>query len=87
MLFDRGFIEFVRFPLDDPDCILVTFAEAGAQPVAQVIGGESCLAVDDSNRPFGAGGDAEAAAVAFAVIYLNYFPDHIHSVVRRFFIY
>jgi hypothetical protein len=72
----RLFIEFIGHPLLDGDGIHGTVSEAGAQAIAQVVGDQPCLAVDDPNGAFGTGRNAEAAAVAFFLIYFYYFSFH-----------
>jgi hypothetical protein len=68
-----GFIEFVRFSLDNLYRIPGAVAQAVAQSVAEIVCREPSLAVDYRNRPLGAGGDAEPAAVTFVFVDLNYF--------------
>jgi hypothetical protein len=76
VLFHSDFVEFVGLALDYFDGVLGALAEAGAEPVAEVVGREHSLAVYHLDGPFGAGGDAESATVAFVLVDLNNFPDH-----------
>jgi hypothetical protein len=73
---NRGFIEFVGFPLDDGDGLLRTFAEAGSKTVAEVISEKHRLAVHYPDRPFRACGDAESATVTFFRVYGYHFSFH-----------
>ena len=50
--------------------------EARAEPVAEIFGEQLRLAVDDPDRAFGAGRDAQAAAVAFFLVDGDDFTDH-----------
>jgi hypothetical protein len=72
-------VEFGGGALLDEDGVLGAVAEAGAETVAEVVGQKSGLAVDDPDRPFGAGGYAEAAAVALVFIY--FYDVAIHGVL------
>jgi hypothetical protein len=74
--FHRGFVKGVGVPFYDADCILGTVSKAGSQSIAEIVGGKDCLAVFDSDGSLGAGGDAEAAAVTFVLVYLNDFTQH-----------
>jgi hypothetical protein len=68
MFFNRGLIKAVRLPLDDPYRILRALSETGSETVAEVVGGQNRLAVDNRDRPFGAGRNAESTAVTFVRI-------------------
>jgi hypothetical protein len=63
-------VECVRFTLDYADGIPGAVAQAGSQPVAEIIGGKDRLAVDYFDGAFRAGGDAESAAVTFVLVYM-----------------
>jgi hypothetical protein len=65
----RLFVELIGLSLLDGDGIHGTVSEAGAQSIAQVIGEQPGLAVDDLDRAFGTGRNTKAAAVAFFLIY------------------
>jgi hypothetical protein len=71
-------IERVCDALLDGDCPLGTFANAGAEPVAIGLAHEPCFTVDDGNRALDASGGADAAAVAFFLVDLDYFPGCFH---------
>ena len=76
VLLNRLLVELIRIPLDDPDGVLGTVAEAGPEAVAEVVGGEDRLAVHDADGALGADRDAEAAAVALLFVDLYDFSDH-----------
>ena len=77
MLFHGGFFEIIGVPLDDGDGIPGTIAQAGPQPVAQVVGGNLRLAAYDLYGALGARRDAKPAAVALLLVYLHDFSDHL----------
>jgi hypothetical protein len=77
MLSHGCLVKFVRLPFGDPDGILRTLSETGAQAITQVIGGEDRLSAYDPDGAFRTGGDAEAAAVAFFFIDLDYLSYHL----------
>jgi hypothetical protein len=72
-------VEAFGLAIFDDDGILGAMTEAGAQAVAKVFGSQSGFTVDDFYGPFGTGGDAEAATVAFFFVY---FYDFTHHAVR-----
>jgi hypothetical protein len=49
-----GLVEFQSIAFLDGDSSLRAVAQAGAQPVAQVVAHQSCLAIDHADRPLGA---------------------------------
>jgi len=65
MLFNCGFIKGVGLALFNGDGSQWAFAEAGAQSVAEFVGSQNSLAVDDGDGSFGAGWYALSASVAF----------------------
>ena len=62
--FHRFFVELIGFTFDNGQSVGGTFADAGPQPVTEIVGNNLGLAVDDIEGPFSAAGDALAAAVA-----------------------
>ena len=65
MMCHRQLIKLIGLALFDTDGVHRAFAQTGPQSVAQVLGRQHRLAVDDGDGPFGAGGYSLAAAVAF----------------------
>jgi hypothetical protein len=74
-------VEFGGGALLDEDGVLGAVAEAGAEAVAEVVGEESGLAVDDPDRPFGTSRNAEAAAVA--LVFVDFYDVAIHGVLLK----
>ena len=70
---DFLFIVGFGFPCLDVDGAQRAGADAGPKAVAEKIGHQSGLAVDKLQRPFGAIGQAEAAAVAQLMVNIDYF--------------
>ena len=77
MLFHGGLVELVRFALLDGDGVHGALTQAGPQAVAEVVGGQHRLAVDDGDGPLGAGGYAVPAAVTFIRVDLYDFSQHV----------
>jgi hypothetical protein len=77
-LFNGVLIEGIGVTFDYPDGILGALPQAGSEPVAEVVGGKSCLAVHNCYGPFGTGGNAETAAIASVFIDLYDFSFHGH---------
>jgi hypothetical protein len=63
-------------PLDDPDGSLRALAEAGSEAVAERVGDQPGLAVDDPYRPLVTRGDTIAAPVAQLL-------DDLHDLPHR----
>ena len=80
---DRRLVEGDRLALDDGDGALRALAEAGAQAVAQGVGGEARLPVDERDGALGAGRDALAAAVALRLVDLDDLPEHGGALIAR----
>ena len=76
VLIDGDFVELVGLALFDGDGILRAVAEACPKPVAEILGHQFRLAVDDLDGAFGTGGHTAAAAVAFIFIDLDDFTHH-----------
>jgi hypothetical protein len=72
----RRLVKGVGLPLLHGDGVLRAFTEAGPETVAEVVGGEHCLAVDYLDGPLGAGGNAEPADVTFFRIDFDDFSQH-----------
>jgi hypothetical protein len=73
---DRLLVEGVGLALGDADRAARTLSEAGAEPVAQPVGGELRLPVLDVERALGAGRDAVAAAVAERLVDFHDLANH-----------
>jgi hypothetical protein len=56
-------------------------AEAGAKTIAEIIGDQTGLAVDDLQGTFSAVRNTLAAAVAELLIYLNYLSQYFHCLL------
>jgi methyl coenzyme M reductase subunit D len=72
-VFNRHFVEFFCFPLDDFQGTLRTVAEACPQPVAIYFGNHTGLPIHYLKRSFCAVRDALSASVTEIFIDLNYF--------------
>jgi hypothetical protein len=70
------FIEFLGLALHHPDGILGTMSQAGSQTVAVFVADQPGLALNDLQRTLDTVGDAFSAAVAFILVYLDYFAFH-----------
>jgi hypothetical protein len=81
-LFDLFFVEGIRIPLLDGNGFPGAVAEAGAEPVAKVVGHKAGLAVHNLDGAFRTGRHAESAAVAFIFIDSDDIPDHMLSPVN-----
>jgi len=77
VLFHRSLVKGVGIALLDADGILGAFTQAGPQAVAEVIGSQHRLAVDDLDGPLGAGGNTQAATVALVRVDLHNFSQHV----------
>jgi hypothetical protein len=66
----------LRLPLLDGDSSLRTFTEASTQAIAIFIADKPRFAIYNLERPLGAGWDANATAVAFLLIYFDYFSQN-----------
>jgi hypothetical protein len=71
-------IKGVRIRLDDGQGVLGTFPEAGAEAVAVLFGHQPGLSTRDFNGALGAGGDAQAATIAFFFINPDDFSFDLH---------
>jgi hypothetical protein len=72
---DRLHIEWNRLPLDDPQCVLRTMPQARPQTVTIDVSHEPHFTVDDLQGTLRTVWDAEAAAVTFLLIDLDYLSD------------
>ena len=68
-------IEIGRLALDDGQGAGRALAKAGAKPVAQHVGGQFGLAVDDAERPFDTRWHALTAAIAEFFVYFDDVPN------------
>jgi hypothetical protein len=73
---DKLRVEFVRFALDYSYGVSRAFTQTCPESIAKVIRGKNSLPVDNFDRPFGARGDTEPAAVTFFRINGYYFSFH-----------
>ncbi len=76
VVFYGGFIKLIGFTLDDLDGILGTMSEAGTETVAEIIGDQLGLAINDLNSTFGAGRHTKPATITLVLIYNYDFPFH-----------
>jgi hypothetical protein len=85
MLLYRSLIELGCFAFLDRNSVLWALSQTCAETVTVGLAHETRLAVDNLNRPLGAGGNAQPAAVAFLLVYSHYLPDrHSHSSLEMF---
>ncbi len=75
---DGFLVEVVGVALLDRDGALRALAQAGAQPVAEVVGQQHGLAADDLDGALGAGRHAVATAVAQVLVDVHDLP-HSHG--------
>jgi hypothetical protein len=87
MLFHGFFVKVVRHPLDHMEGVIRALSQAGPQAVAEFIGHDPGLSVDNLQGALRAGGDAEPAAVAFVFVDLNDLPVDFHLFLLIFFEY
>ena len=80
---DCGFVKFFGLTFDDLQGPGRAGTEAGAEPVAELVGHQSGLAVDDPQGAFRAIGYALAAAIAQFFIDLDNFPYVLHILSSR----
>ncbi len=66
-----GFVEGLRLSFLNSDGPLRAIAQAGPQAIAVLVLYQAGLAVDDLNRPFRTGRNAQSTAVALRFINLN----------------
>ena len=55
--------------------------QAVAKAIAEILPHQLCLAVDDINGTFMAGGCTKSAAVAFFFVNMDDFPNHIYTLL------
>ena len=73
---DGGFVELFSFAALDPNCAARAMTEAGAHAVAEAIGDQASLSVDDPQGALGTSWNAKAAAVAQFLINGDHFSQH-----------
>jgi hypothetical protein len=76
MRFRGMYVKGFNVGLDNGQGVLGAFSEAGAEAVAVLLGHEPGLSVGNPDGALGAGGDAEAATVAFFFIDPDDFSFH-----------
>jgi hypothetical protein len=72
-------VEFIGFANLDMDGVLGAVAETGAQPIAEIVGYQARLAIDNLNGAFRAGRNTETATVAFVLVDVNDISFHVKS--------
>src|SRR5210317_1658056 len=77
MIIDCYFIILIGFTLFDCNGIHWTVSEACTEPIAEVIGKQFGLAVNNLNCTFGTRRDTIATTIAFILINFDHFTNHL----------
>ena len=81
VLLHRRLVVSGSFPLLKGDSTGRAARQAVAKAIAEILSYQLCLAVDDINGTFMAGGCTQAAAVAFFFVNMDDLPNHIYTLL------